>query len=353
MVVEKIEEMCQRLMENKGWPHKKEEFDDLWNPIKDKLTNEEQLGLLRCIAEKDYVFKWLDLFGYLLPDYLSLEEDFIYFLEIVIEKIKNDMAQGPFIRGLIKSGERKPQEAIEFYSKMIETSNDLVLPYSGLILGGAAKKKFVDAFNTINWGIEKGGTIAMIAGLKALRVAFEVKGEVAPPPPAIIDVLNVMWALNEDLLRMEVIQAYFDFSKYYPEVCEQRLLKIVEDGGSNERYAITRRLWFENLQDQRIEIQILKICAEDNNPNVLESVATVLSQKGQAFLEDSLEMVRKMIQNRNVYPSPNLEYYVKKLCEKTPETCERTFQQWYDAAENDKAFQIRLKFFKERIGRFK
>jgi len=221
---------------------------------------------------------------------------------------------------------------------------------SGLILGGAAKRRFDDVYKIIEQDLQKDNISIKVACLKALRVAFETEG-VVDFPPRILDILEEMWKNKNPSVRTEVIQGYVDFRQYKPQACEQKLLEIAETGSSLERLTITNRLWFQDLQDQSIEVKILKICSEDNNVNVLESVARVLSQKGQAFLSDSLEIVRKMLKKDSIYHIPNLEYSVKKLCEENWEACQETFQEWHDS-DRDPVFRLRLKFLKERLDRF-
>ena len=345
----KIVKWCETLRSRRDWPKDVDEIEDLWNPVRKDLTVDGQVTLLTCLVEKDYVFRWLKLISHLLPDLFSKDHSFVALLEIIVDKIKGDMAQGDFIRGLIRIGEEYPEKGIELYSFLVDVSNDLTIHYAGLILGGAAKQRFNEVFEIIERDIEKDRVSVKVACLRALRVAFETEGK-TEFLNRILDILEKMWEIKDLSVRTEVIQGYVDFRRYNHEVCEQKLLEIAEVGSSLERLTITNRLWFENLEDQTIEIKILYICSEDNNVSVLNSVATVLSQKGQAFLNDSLEIVRRMLKKGPSYYIRNLEYAVKKLCENNLEVCQTAFEKW--DSDPDRTFRFRLMTLKDRLDMF-
>jgi len=239
-----------------------------------------------------------------------------------------------------------PKTTLLFSSFLVDVSNDVTIHYAGLVLGGAAKQRFGEVFQIIERDLEKEKVSVKVACLKALRVAFETEGK-TEFPNRILDILEKMWKINDPSLRTEVIQGYVDFRHYNHEVCEQKLLEIAETGSSFERLTIANRLWFENLEDQTKEIRILNICSQDNDVRVLNSVATVLSQKGQGFLNDSLEIVRRMLKKGPSFHIPNLEYTVRKLCETNLKVCQETFEKW--DSDPDMTFRFRLKSLKDLL----
>jgi hypothetical protein len=346
----KIEEWCRKLRTSKDWPIAVSEIENVWRPITDELAHNEQVSLLTCLVEKDRVFRWLKLISHVIPEIFSEDYNFANLLGIIIDKIKGDMAQGDFIRSLIEIGERHPEKGISLYSFLIKRSNDSTIPYAGLILGGAGKIKFKEVFETIKTDIQNEKSMIQVACLKALRVAFE-KPQDTKFPPEILDLLDKMWKSDDTRVRAEVIQSYIDFREYYPEICEQKLLEIVKNEGSEERFIITNRLSFEDLKDQSIEIKILHICSEDNSLYVLRNLLLIISQKGHRFLEDSLEIIRKILKKENYSDLSNFDYSVKKLYEHNPEACEKTFQKWYKS-DPDSFFHYKLKYLLERIGRY-
>src|SRR3989337_4403203 len=120
----RIKEFCEKLIAERSFPYKKEDIIKTWAPVKASLTEEEQIALLNCLVQRDSVWMWFHLISYLLPDLFSVSEQTKNLIETVIEKTKNDMAQGIFIRSLISMGEKNPDKATGLYCKLVETGND-------------------------------------------------------------------------------------------------------------------------------------------------------------------------------------------------------------------------------------
>ena len=173
METKKEEKWFKVLTSSRAYPLKNEEINEIWGPIKADLNDEEQIRLLENLAQKDDVFKWLHLISNLLPSLFSENTEFMKLVEIVVEKIKNDMAQGIFIRSLIDTGEKNADLVIKIYAKLPEGVNDLTVEYTGLILGGAAKNKFSETLVVINNGFKSTRIAIKVASLKALRVSSE------------------------------------------------------------------------------------------------------------------------------------------------------------------------------------
>lgn len=347
MNLTKVSDWCNTLNTERKYPLTKEEIIDTWKPVHEDLTVEEQIALLICLVKTGSVFRWLNLISYFLPDLFSESQYFINLMELVIDKIKNDMAQGVFIRGLIDSGEKYPGIALKLYSRLSAVANDVTIHYSGLILGGAAKKKFDEAFRIIKNDLQKGKAPVKVACIKALRVAFETENE-TKFPPEILDLLEQMSKGGEPFLQSEVINAYIDFDRFNPEKCEQKLVEIVTTGDSSARSAVSNRLWLSNLADQKREIELLKICADDNDSAVLANVARALSRKGQAFLKDSLEITKRILKNYKDYNMSEIDYYIEELCKNDVKLCLATFEDWRKS-ETDQVFQFRVSELSEKL----
>ena len=335
----KVKESCKTLTASRDWPIDTEAIEKLWSPIRKDFTLQEKVLLLKCLVQNDSVFRWLHLVSHVLPDVVSEDQNFINLIEIVVDKVKGDMAQGIFIRSLINIGERNPEMGIRLYTQLIDVSNDAVIPYSGLLLGGAAKKEFDKVFKIIKEDLGKRISVK-VACLRALRVAFETNGPIQSVP-VILNIFERMSLIPDHSIQIEVIRGLIDFDKFDPERCEKRLLEIATKGNSIARFTILDRIWFQSLNTQSKEIEILKICVEDNNVNVLESVARILSRKGQAFLEDSLEIVKRMLKKPVDSFVPDLSYYLKELCKNEPKSCIKTFQKWVES-DQDLVFKFRV-----------
>jgi hypothetical protein len=215
-----VSQWCDELTTQRKFAFSKDEIEETWEPVKKELKNDEQIDLLICLIKRDSVFKWLYVISYYLSSLFSEEQNFTTLIEIVIDKIKGDMAQGVFVQSLINIGESDPERAIHFYSKLIETANETTIHYAGLILGGAAKRKFPETFEKIKTGLREGTPAVKVACLKALRVAFETKGK-TEFPEEIFEIMEQMLKSPESILKMEVGTLNYyrqvmvpEFSKY-------------------------------------------------------------------------------------------------------------------------------------------
>lgn len=338
MKSEKIQDICEGLIKQRKWPHDSKEIASIWEPIKQTLSSKEQIALLTCLIKNDNIFKWLYSITYLIPDLFSESEAFINLLQIVVDKVKGDMAQGIFIRSLIDTSEKKSEVAIRLYSRLIEIADEITIEYSGLILGGAAKKKFSEVFKIIKKGLKQERVSVKIACIKALRVAFEASGE-TKFPPEILDILDEMATTQDRWLLAEITNAYIDFNRFNPVRCEQKIIEFVNFKPSM-RNVILYRLWFVDLQNKEKEIEILKICSEEDDPNVLEGVLRVLSRKGQSFLEDSLEITKKILSKP--YTLPEMDYYLKEMCKNDMAVCQSKFEEWKKSENHFLSFRVKM-----------
>ena len=340
MTKRRVEDICKSLIASKEWPKDKRRIEELWKPLTKELDAKEQIQLLRCLSKNDYIFKWLGLISHVLPDLASEDQNFTDLLEYIVNKIKGDMAQGEFIRSLINIGEMYPEKAIGLYSRLTKVAGDSLIHYSGLILGGAGKKDFPKVFSIIKNDFQTGKTSTQVACLKALRVGLE-KTEQFLFSEEIFALLESALSIQDRFVQIETVQAYIDFDRLKPEICGDRLLEIARKGNSTLRLAIADRLWLDNLQNTKKEIEILRLCSEDNDVRVLESVARVLSRKGQAFLEESLEIVRAWLKRPIYFDIPLLDYYLGELGRNKLKDALEVVERWI-VSDRDKVFHFRI-----------
>lgn len=333
---DKVEKWFLTLKASNTFPLKSEEIKQLWGPVAADLSDEEQLALLIRLTEKDYVFKWLYLISELVPLLFSDSSKFLFLVKAVVEKIKNDLAQGVFIRSLIITGERKPDLTIQVYPKLIEASDDLTIEYIGLMLGGAAKKEFSDAFKLIEKGLKDPKIPTKVASLKALRVAFESEG--LEFPKTVFDILDDLRKVQDSSLQSEVINAYLDFDKYDSERAEKILTEISASGDQNAHYTITRRLSYVDLANKEREIEILENCANDKNPIIQQNLFQTFARKGAPFLKESLNIIRKMLKSSGYHSNSISDYYFQETCKGNEEVCIRTMESWIEQEKADTEF---------------
>ena len=340
--MDKIDKWFNNLVANRKYAISEEEVNSIWKPIKEDLNSEEQTQLLIKLVQNDSVFKWLYPISYLLPELASDSEVFASLLRIVIDKIKNDLAQGLFIRAMIKIGYDNPDLGEKLYRRLHANSSEQVVNYSGLFLGGAARKDFNKYYPVILRDIQQGNLILKLAGFRALRVVFE------KPIPANLqlpkDVFQEMAKfLNEDSLELkaEIIKAYIDFDLFNPAECESKLLEIANLDEPNQRFVIVSALMFNDLSSHENEVKILKACAQDNNVGILGKLIWLLGTKGKNYLEDSLEIIKIILKKPVATQIQDMDYHIKELCKDNTTQCIATFKKYIEAEKADKLFVYR------------
>ena len=294
-------------------------------------SKEEILLLSRYLVEGD-IFRWLDFIGLKLPQLASTDDDFVNLLSIIISKVKSDMAQGPFIRGLINIGASNPKVGLELFEKMAESDDKDVVSYSGLILGGSGKKEFGRVFPRIVDNVKSQDSDIQATSIKALRVIFEDRNLSETAPNILEKVFQVLRDLTspnvDSKIRSQVSNAYIDFYKFDPEQCYGRLKDLAQQKDSNIRFTIADRLFFIDLKDGKQEMALLKECSQDDNPYTLEKVAFALSKKGKYFPEESLEIIKDWTKRGKFYKINILEYCLQEIGKGNLDQCIKTIETW-------------------------
>jgi len=301
-----------------------------------EIDNKTMIKVLMHLVD-DFVFRWLGFICLKLPQ-LTTEEEFVDLLRKIIRRVKGDMAQGLFIRTLIDIGEADPYLGISLYKQMIATQGEDLVFYSSFPLGGAGKGRFGEAYSLVKEGLKSESSHLRQAAIKTLRVIFENETELKRESE-IFDVLNSLSSGKEDtIVQNEVLNAYIDFSKFRPDECVRHLLGFAERKDSQILFSLANILCLRDLPSKEDEIRILKICAEDEDKNVLSQVSSALSRKGQEFPEKSLEIIKDWIkrgQYSNVY---GIEYPIREIGKVHLDRCTKEIETWIE--EDDAKLQF-------------
>lgn len=341
-----VEEIVEHLLKDKGKVWKLEEIEEYLKSY--QTSNEQMITILECLVD-DFIFKWLDFISLKLSD-LATEKDFVNLLRKIIQRIKGDMAQGPFIRALIKVGEQNANLGFSLYKQMtVEEDKDLI-NYSCFPLGGAGKRNFDEAYLLINEGLRSENPHLKAACVKAIRVIFEDKNELQQSSE-IFDVLNRLSSEQEDVIvQVEVLNAYFDFSRFRYEECVKHLSSFAERNNSTIRFSLASILWTRNLRIKEDEIEILKLCAEDGDKNVLSTVSLALSKKGPEFPEKSLRIIRDWIKRGKYFDVYEVEYSIREIGKVHLDMCIKEVETWIEEKSEDRRLQFFIPILLKELG---
>jgi hypothetical protein len=336
---EQIRRIVEGLLKDKNKFWKLEEIEEYLKFY--EIDNKKMVKILECLVD-DHVFKWLDFISFILPSVAS-EKNFVNLLRKIIPKIKGDLAQGTFIRALIKIGEENPKLGFYLYGQMTVEKEGELIPYSSLLLGGAGRKNFDHAFSMIEEGLKNENPNLKAACIRALRVIFENEGKLKKSRK-IFEILHRFPSDNEHMVvQIETLKAYFDFSRIQPNKCTKHLIKFATRHNSIIRFHLANEIWLRNLPNRKDEIDILKLCAEDEDVNVLSRISSALSKKGQEFPEKSLIIIKDWIIRGKYSYVYEIEYCLKEIGKSHLDRCIKEVETWIEE-RND-----RLEFFIPKI----
>jgi len=338
---EEIEKIVDGLLKEKDLIRKPNETEAYLSQF--DIDNEKMIRILERLTD-GYIFRWLDFICSKLED-LATEKNFVDLLRKIISKVKNDMAQGPFIRNLIKIGEKNPELGFSLYEKMGYTSESDLINYSSFPLGGAGKSDFEKAFFLIEKGLGSGNSEVVKSSIKALRVIFEEKPELQKTKEIFAHLDRLSEQEDQLGIQIEVMNAYFDFSRFssVKNHCIEKLFRFAERENSDIRFNLANSLVSRNLPDAEIEMELLAKCAVDNNEHVLSRIAWALSEKGKQFPERTLNIIKDWILKGKYHNVSQIEYTLEEIGKENQDRCIKEVKKWIQ--EDNK----RLKFFVPEI----
>jgi hypothetical protein len=338
--------IAEGLLKEKGKIWKPEEIEEYLRSY--DINNKSMIEIVGYLTE-GYIFKWLDFISYILP-HLATEEEFVGLLKRIILRVKGDLAQGPFIRTLVKIGEEDPELGISLYERMIAEGDADLISYSCFPLGGAGKKNFLEAYSLLKKGVESADSHLKTASIRTLRVIFENEHELKREPK-IFEILARSSSENEDnIVQNEVLIAYLDFSRFKTDVCIQQLSRLAKRHNSMLRFNLADNLWLRNLPNREDETNLLTICAEDDNRNVLSRVSLALSKKGQEFPERALAIIKGWIDRGKYFEVYDIDYSIKEIGKVHLDRCITEVEKWIEEKDENKKLQFFIPIVLKDLG---
>lgn len=329
----KIEEAISNLISDRTRFWKADEVDSFLTQQGIRIDDEVLLTLLERLSE-DNIFKWLDYVSFKLMELASTEDRFINLLKKIVLKIKGDMAQGPFIRALIKIGSKDHELGVALFEKMEVQDGDLIF-YSSFPLGGSGKIKFGDVFQTIQEKFESNDPNLKATCIRALRVIFE-EDDHLKEDQKIFEMLDRASIETEDVVvRNEATNAFIDFNKVDSERCTRALIKLAQQC-PDIRFNLANRLLASDLARSADTINILKICSQDNDNQVLDRVSQTLAKRGKDYPEESLDIVKDWIKRDVYFKIPSRDFCLQELGKADLNKCLEVVETWIEQEKEPK-----------------
>ncbi len=312
-------EILEELTKNKYEKYyaKSGEIDKL---LSGKNLSKEDLLLLINILVNDDIFAWLDFISSKIEDIAEDNSLFVNLISSIIDKVKNDLSQGNFIRALISLGENKPELGIKIYDEIIKHSRkEQVILYAGLILGGVGRKqpeKIIPYLKKMllsdkDFFIDEN---IKIASVRCTRVMIEKKDKL-DNEDFYFDLLKVVSdSNNSESIKFEAINLNFDMFKFNKDICYNNLVSLSSlNSSDNLKYQIADRLWIWGLKDFDYEFKLIEKLAESSNQNVLSRIAYYLAKNNQHNKEKTFNIFKEWIKRDKEFYVRELDYMLEEM----------------------------------------
>ena len=244
---------------------------DLYEMEKSKLSKEDKYRITSELLNED-VFMYLELISKLILDLAEASDDFITLLEKLYDKIKTDMAQGPFLEALKNIGFEKADFSLKIYKKILsESRSDHLKIISGLILGGYSRtneKEFIAMIPNLKNNLET------LSFLKGAIVLYEKNKELPKDLIELLDKLKLSPEVSilKELANISLI--FYDKNKDY----FYKILEFLVKKKDNEiNYLILSRLTYTKEIEKIRRFNLINL-AKDCSEIVIDESLQVIMQ---------------------------------------------------------------------------
>ncbi len=289
----------------KGTKYKKDEQLSLWSSISTEISNEDRLKILEDLIE-ERIFGYLDLISAILYELTARDKEFIKLLENVYQKIKNDLAAGPFYNLLIRIGEtsKNPVEFFEFIQNESTDADFKVI--SGLILGGYGKIKEGEIIDYLKAKLEDPTKEEVIAFIRTIMVMYKDK-EI---PPKGIEVLEKIYDFKDYNIYPDYINLSTDLFNKNKKFFIEKIKNMLNKKNDNTNYVLFRNLTYQKLEISEEELVDFIKLAKDSNEHVIDEILHTI--KNKKLFNDEIGNIFIYWINKDVNPR-NFDWVLEEL----------------------------------------
>ena len=283
-----------------------------WEEIKNELTVETEKQLIRKIMDEG-VFGYLDLVSEILFEIASDSEEYVKILEDMSTRVKNDLAQGPFLSTLIKIGKEKTEIGMGLRNKIIKTCKDSnLMVLSGLILGGIGIKNKEEVLTLIEQDLDQQNNPTILQSyLKAILIINENKKRIDERDKKIIAKLFTknMEQVNIELLNFSLAN-YSKNKSYFYKIIKS----LTEEKKDSYKKFLFRRLSYQNILEENKLFELIEL-AKDAEEEVLNEIAMCL-RNHPSQLNAILDLYFYWINKGLYFKIRNFEWILEEIMKK-------------------------------------
>lgn len=327
---------------------------EYWRSKEYSIEENELYQLINYLMNDD-VFRWLELISSELLTNIKNEKVFIKVITNLIPKIRNDLAQGPFINMLISIAHNDLKFSKILYQKILDHENEDVGNYAGLILGGICIEDRNCLMNYLFKSLETDSSRVKVAKIKALRITFEKEENLANYKTEIFKLINFVSNPKEDVkVRIEAIFLNFDFSRFDKEACFKNLMELVKsESESVIKFYIVDQLWLKGLNDIGKEFKIINVCSSEFDKQVLGRLLYYLAKNGHKNPEITFKIIKKLIKNNLYFELREIDYTLNEIGKNDYNSFILKFEEWLRDEKELKYKKIIIPRLIEELSRYK
>ncbi len=263
----------------KGKYYKFEEQIKVYNSHKSKLSEKDKYKLIDDFLFSSDFWGYFELITTVTYELADNTDKYLELLEKINNKIKRDMAQGPFLNILKDIGKNKPF-ALQFYKKIITKSKDSDFKVvAGLILGGYSVKNDSILEEFLNKKLEYPQTNSI---LKAILYKYESQ-RLSKEAYSYFDKISK----NQDKkILQEFINVCLIFFNKNKDYFYNKLFDLIKLKDKNITYLLFDRLTYKDLLNQKQIFELIKY-SKDMDYIIIDKIVEVLRKFPQPYKQIS------------------------------------------------------------------
>ena len=300
---------------NKFTPYDYEQQLVEWKNVKKNLDHEQKVNLLKqLIDQKKNIFSFLELISCIGYEVATASKEYLSILENISKKVKNDLAQGPFLNMLIRIG-KESVDAEDIRLMIIEQSDDNNLKIlSGLILGGLGIKKEKQVLELIYKAPDNINNLCILRSyLRALIITTDKK---KVNWKEYLKILEEYFKLNKIDLDLEIISfCIYNYQKNKNSLYDF-MKKLIKRDNEIVTATFFDRISYKMLLDEKRFFELAHL-AKNSNEKILDLMIMSLRRYPKAKSK-ILDLYFYWINKGVDYKISHFDWVLEEIMKKEP-----------------------------------
>jgi hypothetical protein len=307
----------------------------------DRLDNDSSLYLVRKMIDKEKIFHYLPVIGYILRKTVSVNDNFFAILKTVVDRTSRDITQPTILNELVNAGADNPKIGLEVYDYVKKIGDESLVFACRWIFAGVGINEFNLIYEIVLSDITSNRAELRIASISAIRVTFS-RGLPDQWRKQILSILNNLEHDRDQRVRRELLNTYITLYGFAKDPCFSGILRLCEIDSQLSLDASNLLMHGELNIDHYLEL--LKFLASSTDPSVIEMVLlSFYSWARKEIIEPELQIVYELLKRFSFFDMRQIDQALNELGKADLETCLNYLYCWQGDAN------YKLKFYLPRV----